>query len=81
VLNGDGSYLVGRKYSSVSPDPTSVPWLLLEAVQSSGTGVLGPVSEIQRVWTDGGLAPAGACALDGGTVGVPFTSHFFFYGP
>ena len=56
----DGSWLKGRAVTKqVAPDPTAVPWLLLESV--GGTGKLGAIRFIQRTETHGGNAPSGSC--------------------
>lgn len=55
---GGGSKVVGRvKAKADAPDGKGIPWLLLEAAQTSGDGVLGRVQSIQRVDTAGGQAP------------------------
>jgi hypothetical protein len=76
----DGSAVVGARPKSVQPDPTAIPWLLLEADANRGDGVLSQVDFIQRIETRGGLAPAGACdpATDA-TVAVPYRARYVFY--
>ena len=76
----DGSAVVGARPKSVQPDPTAIPWLLLEADSHRGDGVLSQVDFIQRLETRGGLAPAGACdpAADA-TVAVPYRARYVFY--
>jgi hypothetical protein len=79
----DGTYVIGTKRAPFSPDggAGSIPWLLIGAVDAGGTGTLSSTQYVQRLDTDGGLAPAGACALDAGTVKVPYTADYYFYGP
>jgi hypothetical protein len=76
----DGSAVVGARPKTYQPDPTAIPWLLLEADASRGDGVLSEVDFIQRLETRGGLAPAGACdpATDA-TVAVPYRARYVFY--
>jgi hypothetical protein len=76
----DGSAVVGARPKSVQPDPTAIPWLLLEADANRGDGVLSQVDFIQRIETRGGLAPAGTCdpAADA-TVAVPYRARYVFY--
>jgi hypothetical protein len=70
----DGSSVVGMRVAEVRPDPTAIPWLLLQARPNShrGDGVLSQVDYIQRLQTRGGVGPVGACdpAVDT-TVAVP----------
>lgn len=66
-----------------SPGGTSIPWFLLTAKKTEGTGVLGKVTFIQRVDTVGGKAPAGGCDAAGGgkELRVDYTATYRFYGP
>jgi hypothetical protein len=57
----DGSTVVAKKISEASPDPASIPWLLLEAVSNTGEGVFKNVKYIQRLSTVGGKAPSVPC--------------------
>jgi hypothetical protein len=68
--------------SAPSPDPDSVAWLLLVAVAHSGEGVLANVTNIQRLNTKGGKAPAGGCdaAHAGQETRTAYTADYFFYG-
>src|SRR6266481_4195426 len=53
----DGSQVTGRPVASVTPNPESIPWLLLTATGHTGDGVMKNVSSIQRLQTKGGKAP------------------------
>ena len=76
----DGSAVVGARPKSVQPDPTAIPWLLLEADANRGDGVLSQVDYVQRLETRGGLAPAGACdPAEDATVAVPYRARYVFY--
>jgi FtsP/CotA-like multicopper oxidase with cupredoxin domain len=65
-----------------APNPTKdIPWLLLQATEHAGSGVLSTVDYIQRLHTRGGVAPKkGTCdpARDE-TVGVPYTAVYKFF--
>jgi hypothetical protein len=78
----DGTYVVGHKLAAFTPDggAASVPWLLLQAVTTGGTGTLAQVAYVQRLDTDGGVAPAGVCEA-GATQDVTYTADYYFYGP
>ncbi len=74
----DGSKVVGTvKARADAPAPDAIPWLLLEAKEASGDGVLGRVKSIQRTDTRGGKAPAGACAV-GEKLNVPYSAVYWF---
>ena len=58
----DGSKVVGEvKAKDDGPDPAAIPWLLLSAKSTSGTGVFAPTLSIQRLNTAGGKAPGDGC--------------------
>jgi hypothetical protein len=79
----DGSTVIASRTAGATVDATAVPWLLLTATSTSGTGVLTPVQYIQRVNTVGGIAPTTTCDATnaGTTVGVNYTADYFFYMP
>jgi hypothetical protein len=80
----DGSKVVGKLRSKVdAPDPTAIPWLLLDAKSTEGTGVLSNVKNIQRVETSGGRAPANGCdaAHGGAETRVDYAATYYMYGP
>ena len=62
-----------------APDPTAIPWLLLQAVSTDGPGIFSRVTYIQRVNTTGGLAPTAPGSSIGMTVEVPYTAEYYFY--
>ena len=75
----DGSRLTGaRVASAAAPDGKSIPWLLLRSTSSTGPGLFGDVTWVQRLDTVGGGAPAGC---DGGHLGaevmVPYRADYF----
>jgi hypothetical protein len=77
--SNSGSKVVGARLFGCSPDATAIPWLLLEAVSTSGPGIYGSVTYIQRLNTKGGLAPVSPGAFVGATVQVPYTAEYYFY--
>jgi hypothetical protein len=80
---GDGSAIKGRVLQKqASPDPTAIPWLLLET-QASGTtrGALTGVAYVRRSNTQAGLAPSTGCdaAHVGNLLRVPYEATYIFY--
>ena len=78
----DGSRVTGKAVANApSPDPDSVPWLLLTAVSHSGDGVLSRVTSIQRINTKGGKAPASGCdtAHAGQELRAPYSAEYVFW--
>jgi hypothetical protein len=78
----DGTYVVGHKVAAFTPDggSGSVPWLLLQVVGQGGSGPLAQSLYVQRLDTDGGVAPGPGCDA-GATQAVPYTADYYFYGP
>lgn len=81
----DGSSVTGKAVAHVnSPEPNSVPWLLLTATSHSGTGVLSQVTSIQRIHTKGG-APPSATGCDASRPNAEakssYTADYYFYAP
>jgi hypothetical protein len=80
----DGSRVKGKAVATVpSPDPDSIPWLLVDVVSHEGDGVLSRVTKIQRLNTKGGKAPASGCNSThaGQEVRVPYSADYLFYAP
>ena len=80
--SNDGSKVVGEvKAKDNGPDPNAIPWLLLSAKSTSGTGVFSQVKSIQRVHTIGGKAPTEACsrAQAGKVARVGYKATYTFY--
>ena len=80
----DGSRVVGKAVANApSPDADSIPWLLVNIVGHEGSGVLSPVTTIQRINTKGGKAPASGCdtAHAGQELRVPYSADYVFYAP
>ena len=59
---GDDSKVTGKVLAdAAAPTAGSVSWLLLQGTPANRGGVLSGVTYIQRVNTDGGVAPSDAC--------------------
>jgi hypothetical protein len=80
----DGSEVSGKALAHAdSPDPASIPWLLVNVVNHSGKGVLTNVTTIQRVHTHGGNPPLEGCDeshLNAETKSS-YTADYYFYAP
>jgi hypothetical protein len=72
----DGSRIQGKVIAKQVPDPTAVPWLLLESV--GGTGRLAAVRFVQRTGTHVGNTPVGSCSQSA-MRRVPYTATYSFY--
>jgi hypothetical protein len=80
--SNDGSKVVGEvKARDDGPDANAIPWLLLNAKSTAGTGALSKTTSIQRVQTVGGKAPADNCsqAQVGKETRVPYEAKYYFY--
>ena len=81
-LDGDGSSVVASRVASApSPHADTIPWLLLKATSTGGQGRFGAVSAIQRVETDGGVAPSNGCDATGADreKSIPYSALYAFY--
>ena len=86
--HGFGPHWTGKSGSRVKaarvqntgcrPDPDAIEWLLLKTTETSGSGIFGRVSYIQRTNTTGGTAPAEAGMLNE-VREVPYTAEYYFY--
>ena len=77
----DGSRVTGKAIANATPDPQSIPWLLLEAKGHEGNGLFSRVTSIQRIETKGGAAPAEGCdaAHKGQESRAQYTAVYLFY--
>ena len=79
----DGSMVNGMKVLQANaPGTTSaIPWLLLRASSTTGTGSSSNITYIQRVNTVGGVAPATGCggATSGTQTSVAYMADYYFY--
>jgi hypothetical protein len=78
----DGSKVVGAVTARRdAPNPQrDIPWLLLQATSNAGPGLFADVEYIQRLETEGGVAPDGACTA-GQSVSVPYKATYAFWAP
>jgi len=80
--SNDESKVLGEvKARDDGPDPDAIPWLLLKAKSTSGSGVFGQTQSVQRVRTVGGKAPAQGCSQEqaGKEARVPYKATYYFY--
>ena len=78
----DGSKVVGAVLQKAdAPKPGAIPWLLLKAKTNEGTGTFERVTYIQRVDTEGGVAPATGCdqAHTKTEARVDYKANYYFY--
>jgi hypothetical protein len=78
----DGKVIGARPPVGTLPKDGTIPWLLIKADKTEGTGMFAKVTYIQRVDTTGGAAPK---QVDEGYAGtelrVPYKATYIFYGP
>lgn len=77
--SNSGGKVVAARLEGCTPDPTAIPWLLLQRVSSEGPGIFDRVIYIQRVNTSGGLAPSDPGQFVGEEVQVPYAAEYYFY--
>jgi len=78
----DGSKVIGEvKARDDGPDPKAIPWLLLTAKSSAGSGVMTQIKSIQRLQTVEGKAPSTACGQANAQqlARVPYKATYYFY--
>jgi hypothetical protein len=80
--SNDGSTVKGELLQkSASPEATSIPWLLLKAVNPSSSGIMARVEFIRRSDTHGGASPATGCDAQhlNAISRVPYNATYTFY--
>lgn len=78
--SNDGSKVAGIvKARADAPASGAIPWLLLSAKSVAGDGVFSKVTSIQRVATEGGVAPPGGCSQAGVRARIPYTARYYFF--
>lgn len=80
----DGSSVVGAVQARAdAPAAGAIPWLLLNTRSTGGAGAFERVSRIQRVNTEGGVAPAQGCtaASIGAQSRVPYRAEYRLFAP
>jgi hypothetical protein len=76
----DGSKVTGKIAArAAAPDPKAIAWLLLSAESAGTPGQFDKVRAVQRVFTSGGSAPAGACATVGEVLEVAYRAAYVFW--
>ena len=76
--HADGSAVVGKAIGNVQgATAADIPWLKLEVASRRGSGVLTPVTTVQRVNTHGGKLD-GACEKAGEFKSVPYSADYVF---
>lgn len=78
----DGSRVLGEvKERAPGPDPTAIPWLLLNAKATFGKGIFTQTRSVQRVATKGGITPTEPCTASNANqfARVPYTATYYFY--
>ena len=83
-ISHDGSTVKGEVLQKLaSPEPNAIPWLLLKASATSGSGIMSKVEFIRRSDTHGGNAPATGCDAQhlNTTARIPYTATYTFYSP
>ena len=77
--SNSGGKVVATRLAGCTPDPTAIPWLLLQAVSTDGPGIFSSVTYIQRVNTVGGLMPTAPGSAVGAVADVPYAAEYYFY--
>lgn len=81
----DGSEVKGKVVAKQdAPNADAIPWLLLAVASHTGEGILSRVTSIQRIHTEGGLAPAAnTCdaSANGKESRSAYTADYYFYAP
>jgi hypothetical protein len=76
----DGSKITGKIAARApAPDPQAIAWLLLKTESAGTAGRFDNVRAVQRVFTQGGSAPAGACTTVGEVLEVPYRAVYVFW--
>ena len=77
--SNSGSTVRATRIADCTPDPTAIPWLRLQSVTTGGPGIFSSVTWVQRVNTQGGVAPATPGDSIGASAEVPYTADYYFY--
>lgn len=77
--SNSGSNVVGTVLERCTPAPDAIPWLLLGAASTEGSGIFQDVTYIQRLNTVGGQAPTTPGDCPDQVTLVPYTADYFFY--
>ncbi len=80
--SNDGATIVGQVSASApAPNAGDIPWLLLAVKSHAGEGLLAPTTSVQRLDTEGGVAPPAACGAANAhqTERVGYTATYVFW--
>ena len=75
----DGSVVVGSSPVRCPLSPADIPWLLLTADSLEYPGLFSNITYIQRVSTEGGIAPRNSGSFVGEIARVAYTAEYYFY--
>jgi hypothetical protein len=76
----DGSRITGKVTARAdASEPGAIAWLLLKAESAGTPGRFDRVRAVQRLFTSGGAAPAGACSRLGEALEVPYRAVYVFW--
>ena len=76
--HADGSAVVGKAIGNApGATPADIPWLKLDVASRRGSGVLTPVTTVQRINTHGGKLD-GACDRAGDFRSAPYSADYIF---
>lgn len=77
----DGSKVTGKQVATAPAAPGSIPLQLVKAEPTTGDGAMSDVTYIQRLNTQGGVAPADPCtaATVGAKKQVSYQADYLFY--
>ena len=80
-LSNDGSKITGTQVAVAPSRPGSIPYQLVKANPASGPGSMSGVTYIQRVATQGGVAPTMTCdeSTKGNKEIVNYQADYIFY--
>ena len=78
----DGSKVTGKQVAIAPAQPGSIPLQLVKAEPATGQGIMQNVTYIQRLKTQGGIAPTTSCTANntGGRENVKYQADYVFYG-
>ena len=78
----DGSKVTGKQVAVAPAAPGNIPLQLVKAEPAMGSGAMSGISYIQRLNTQGGMAPKTACTSDtqGARQKVAYKAEYVFYG-
>lgn len=75
----DGSKVVGQVQRSCTPTSSDISWQRLTALGHDGRGIFAKVDLIQRIRTQGGIAPTAPGTQYGEQQRVPYQAEYLFY--